>query len=1065
MHLRRMLPRTPFIQFLAPRIAGTQSRLAEKIWRIDSTPLPVRRSAATHEHLPAAQLDSLAFEPIQSVPITWGRKFQQCWWRVNLPKAGGEARYLHWKDQAEATLYVRPRAGAVWTPSYGIDPAHRYAPLPNSAGEVVIESICCRTGIWVTGEASGVSDAGSIFEGAFLAYRDEDAWQAWHDLDVLIGVCRLLYAQALPRPYDPGDPGGGANPLFSGGAYRAPVEVAPPLLRKLLHRLTDAIDALEQNGVTAMRKQARAIFREFPAEPWAMRAVLTGHAHVDLVWKWPERIGEFKAVHSFATVNSLMETYPELHFGYSQPASYEAVERRSPELMRQVRRRIDKGNWEPTGAMYVESDTQIPCGEALVRAVDLGQAGFRDLTGEDAPVLWLPDVFGYSGAIPTILAGFDVPYFFTTKLHWSGATRFPHSAFRWHGADGSEVIGFIAFDSYNLAATPREMKWAADNQRQAGVFNETLCATGWGDGGGGPSESMCERARRMTNLAILPRCGWGRIDDFFDRLAKVREKLPTWRGEMYLEFHRGVQTTHGYLKAAYRAAERGLQVHEAARCALGGGPIGEHAWKRVCFAQFHDYLPGSSIQEVYDEGVPELEAIALRARDGAVEELAARSFSAAASPEAASLRDAGRAGRTGASARAASRSDAASGAHAEPVECIFNPLPIERIELVDGRPVRLPPLRGVALSVLGAVESAPVQRSRSTLDNGRVRVQLRKDGRIGAMSVDGRQIALAEPMCGLMSFPDLPAVWDAWDVERPTLSLGTLAQSPARARFERYESRQIARYTRRIAHKSTATVSYILEAASPVLKIEIELDWQDPQTLLKVVFPTRYAGQNARYGAPFGSTLRPQIGNTVGDEARFENPASRWACVAEETESDGLMLMTEAKYGAGCRDGLLHLSLVRSAWVTDADDNVPLRDFEAYGGSGHMQYSDIGRHVIRFAIGHFRADAPRREQPAALAETLYTPPIRYSGLPVSAGLLGIEGGESLIPAWAKPEAGGAWTLRLHETLGRRGTATLRIAADWKAQLVNLHGEAIGAVRDGGIDFTPHALISVRLERA
>lgn len=1030
-----MLPRTPFIQFLAPRIARAQSRLAEQTWRIDTTPLEVRRSAATHEHHPAKIIDSVEFEPVDlaSLPNTWGIKFQQCWWRVNLPK-GGEPRYLHWKDQAEATLYVRPRAGAAWTPSYGIDPAHRYAPLPNAAGEVVIESICCRTGIWVTGEPSGVSDAGSVFEGAFLAYRDEDAWQAWHDLDVLIGVCRLLYGQALPRPYDPSDPGGGANPLFGGGGYRAPVEVAPPLLRKLLHRLTDAIDALEQDGITAMRKVARAIFREFPAEPWAMRAVLTGHAHVDLVWKWPERIGEFKAVHSFATVNTLMEKYPELHFGYSQPASYEAVQRRSPELMRQVRRRIDKGNWEPTGAMYVESDTQIPCGEALVRAVELGQAGFRDLSGADAPVLWLPDVFGYSGAIPTILAGFDVPYFFTTKMHWSGATRFPHSAFRWAGADGSEVIGFIAFDSYNLAATPREMKWAADNQRQAAVFNETLCATGWGDGGGGPSESMCERARRMTNLATLPRCQWGRIDDFFDRLAKVRDELPIWRGEMYLEFHRGVQTTHGHLKAAYRAAERGLQAHEAARCALGGGPIDEHAWKRVCFAQFHDYLPGSSIQEVYDEGVPELEAIALRARDAAIEELAIDSSS-----------------------------DAESGANA--VECVFNPLPIERIELVDGRPVRLPPLRGMALSVLGAVESAPVQRSRNTLDNGRVRVQLRKDGRIGAMSVDGREIALAAPMCGLMSFPDQPAVWDAWDVERPTLSLGTLSLGPVRARFERYESRQIARYTRKIAPKSTATVSYILEAAAPVLKVEIELDWQDPQTLLKVVFPTRYAGQNARYGAPFGSTLRPQAGNTVGDEARFENPASRWACVADETESDGLMLMTQAKYGAGCRDGLLHLSLVRSASVTDADDNVPLRDFEAYGGSGHMQHSDLGRHVVRFAIGHFRADAPRREQPAALAETLYTPPIRYSGLPVSAGLLGIDGGDSLVPAWAKPEAGGAWTLRLHETLGRRGAATLRIAADWKARLIDLRGEAIGAVREGRIDFAPYSLISVRLERA
>src|SRR5690606_2051404 len=250
----------------------------------------------------------------------------------------------------------------------------------------------------------------------------------------------------------------------------------------------------------------------------------------------------------------------------------EAVQRRSPALMERVARRIKGGTWEATGAMYVESDTQLPAGEALVRAVDLGQQGFRDLTGEDSKVLWLPDVFGYSAAIPQILAGFGVPYFCTTKLHWSGATRFPHSGFRWRGHDGSEVVGFIAWEHYNLSASPRELDWAAQNQRQAAVCDETLLPVGYGDGGGGVSEGMCERARRMADIALLPRTKWGRIDGFFDRLATVKEQLPAWRGEMYLEFHRGVQTTHSNLKQAYRAAERGLQVQEAVNCAVGQGP-------------------------------------------------------------------------------------------------------------------------------------------------------------------------------------------------------------------------------------------------------------------------------------------------------------------------------------------------------------------------------------------------------------------------------------------------------------------------------------------------------------
>ena len=466
------------------------------------------------------------------------------------------------------------------------------------------------------------------------------------------------------------------------------------------------------------------------------------------------------------------------------------------------------------------------------------------------------------------------------------------------------------------------MRWAADNQRQAAVFNETLCAVGWGDGGGGPSEAMCERARRMADLATIPRCSWGRIDGFFARLGKVRDELPAWRGEMYLEYHRGVQTTHGNLKAAYRAAERALQVQEGARCALGVGGVDEAAWKRVVFAQFHDYLPGSSIQEVYDEGVAELEGIAQGALQDAEGELSASATGG--SPASAN---------TGGTPTLVDKLPVAlpeTGSFA----CIFNPLAMERIELIDGKPARLPPLRGVSLSLLRPAEAAPVERRRNVLENGRVRVELGKGGRIEAMSVDGREIAAREPLCGLMSFPDLPIVWDAWDIERTTLSIGTHEDGPVQSRFERYEGKHIARFTRKLCEKSSATISYILEAASPVLKVEIELDWQEEQTLLKAVFPTRYAGQNARYGAPFGSALRPQFGNTIGDDARFEVPASRWACIADETESDGLMVITEAKYGFGCRDGLLHLSLVRSAYVTDADDNVGLRDFEEFGGAG-----------------------------------------------------------------------------------------------------------------------------------
>ena len=1025
-----MLPQTPFQQFLAPRLATARNRLKSAIWSEAgdaNNPLPVWQTRPTHEHRAVSDVDPGEFEAVdlKSLPMPWGRKFQQCWWRVEVPKGAGR-RWLKWDDQAEATVYRHHGDG--WTPHFGIDPGHHQSPLPDDADELLIESTCCRTGIWVSGEDQGISPEGSLFRGAKLLTRDDDAWHAWHDLDLLIGLCSLMHRDVLPRPYGPnaGNEDGVAAiaSLFMPGGYRSPLEVAPPILRTILRRLTVAVDALDRDGPAAMRRETAALLKDLPAGPHEIRATVTGHAHIDLAWLWPERVGDFKAVHSFATAETLMGEYPQMHFGYSQPASYEAVGRRAPDLLDRVKSRSkDAGRWEPTGAMYVESDTQLPCGEALVRAVELGQKGYRDLTGADSKVLWLPDVFGYSQVLPQLLEGFGVPYFFTTKMHWSAATRFPHSAFRWQGPDGSECLGFIAWEHYNLTASPRELDWAVGNQRQSDVFPETLVPVGYGDGGGGVSETMCERVTRLADLAEMPRCEWGRIDGFFDRMAEVKDRLPTWRGEMYLEYHRGVQTTHVDLKQAYRAAERGLQALEAARCVTGGGAVDDADWKRVCWAQFHDVLPGSSIQEVYAEVVPELNAIAGRSLEAATKALGGEGGS-----------------------------------------CVFNPVACERVEVIDGKPLKLPPLAGVRVGEAETVQAAPVRRDGDALDNGRVRAAFTDDGRLASLAVDGQAVALDGPACGLFTFADVPANYDAWDIDRHTMALGVEADEPAKIEWSGDDARREVAVTRRVGKESTVTLRFGLDAASPVLRVTAEIDWRDPRTLLKLAVPTQYRTGDALYGAPFGGVSRGQSANTLADDARFEVPASRWACVGEGAGGGGVMLLTEATYGAGCRDGLLHASLVRSAKITQADLDVELRDFDAYGDDGLRVYSDIGRHVVRLALGRFSPDSPRHEQPAQLADALFAPAMRYDGEPCSAGLLGIDGVPSAAAAWARPEDGGAWTLRLHETLGRRGTLTMRLAEGWRAERVDLRGESAAPCPGGRVEVGPHQVLSIRLRR-
>ncbi|MEM6560759.1 MAG: alpha-mannosidase, partial [Planctomycetota bacterium] len=564
-----MLPRTPFDQLTAPRLSGLRDRLAKLIWQPAGSVTRFAKTGSTSEHLPVSDALGLTYEPVDRLPMTWGRKFDQCWWRVEIPEqARGGKHHMRWEDDAEATVYVEESGKLV--ARGGFDPGHPRWPIPAGVDTIYIESCCIRTGIWVPGGRQQLSGKGSVFKGATLWKRNDDVFHAYHDLSVLLDTAALLIeppGNSVPtRDYRP--------ELLNPNGYRQTINAVDPLFRMLVRRLDEATDVYERDGAAAMREAMAGIYADFKAESWQIDATLTGHAHIDLVWLWPEKAGEFKAVHTFANMLRMTEAYPEFVFGYTQPASYTAVDRKAPELIERVKQASANGRWEATGAMWVESDVQLPCGEALVRAVELGQSGLAPYRGGSASrVLWLPDVFGYSPCIPQILAGFGVPYFFTTKLHWSSATQFPHSSFKWVGHDGSEVLTHISWNPYNNQATPEEIKFFAQAHRNSGVHRDTLLPIGFGDGGGGTTEDMCERARRTADLASMPKTRWGRIESFFDRMAEVADELPSWRGEMYVENHRGVQTTHGDLKHAYRRAERALQTHEAVRCALGKGAL------------------------------------------------------------------------------------------------------------------------------------------------------------------------------------------------------------------------------------------------------------------------------------------------------------------------------------------------------------------------------------------------------------------------------------------------------------------------------------------------------------
>ncbi|HEU5423568.1 MAG TPA: glycoside hydrolase family 38 C-terminal domain-containing protein, partial [Nitrolancea sp.] len=801
--------------------------------------------------------------------------------RVDVPATEPEQagrRHLLWDCDGETTAWLD---GQPWA---GLDAAHPTCPLPDRPCTLWLDC-----GLWesVGGEPlRPIGPYGPRFDQCRLQLRDELAWSVHHDLEVLEQLRALLYRR---------------DGLATGGAAAnaPPLASCSPLLRLLLGGLETVCDAWVAGGLPALVEALRQLFARLPAEAWQPVAALCGHAHIDLVWLWPEAVTDRKVLHSFANVLRLMERYPELTFVGSQPALYRKVEQAAPAQMREIAARIAEGRWQIAGPFEVEPDSNLPSGEGLARALVYGQRKIAALTGALSDVCWLPDSFGYSASLPQILALGGVRSFFTTKLTWSQITRFPYTSFVWRGPDGSEVLAHLCPTTYNGSVQLEGIAEAARADQQLAVYPEVLLPTGWGDGGGGPTETMCERARRVADLAGMPRARWATADDFFQRMAAVRERLPVYQGELYLEYHRGTLTTQSEFKRLYRGAETALQAHEAARVAIGGEPLGEAAWLRLLFCQFHDALPGSSIRRVYAELNPELEAIARRELSAAAAELGG--------------------GGSGWTA--------------------FNPLPLPRAVLVEppeGNPatprlLRLGPLERVALD--GQPDDAAPMReiAPTVLDNGIVRATFDRTGRLEGLAVDGQPLALAAPG-GFVLYHDQPTHFDAWDIDHYTARTGVAVADDLELQIgERGPLRGVLRGSAGLGEQSRLRLLYTLEAESRWLRLEVEVDWHESHRLLRYHVPTAYRGRFARFGSPFGSTLRSQWPGTPADEAMWEVAGSRWAAVTRD-DGEGLALLTEAKFGFSCREGNLAVSLLRSPKSPDPE-------------------ADMGQHRIRLALG------------------------------------------------------------------------------------------------------------------
>ncbi|HEV2030291.1 MAG TPA: hypothetical protein VGS16_17460 [Candidatus Dormibacteraeota bacterium] len=364
-------------------------------------------------------------------------------------------------------------------------------------------------------------------------------------------------------------------------------------------------------------RQARLAIYE-SAEPAASdtrldpshKITAVGHAHIDTAWEWPMREAKRKVARSWSTQLALMDEYPDYVFAASQPLQYAWMKDSYPDIFRRIKAKVEAGQWEPVGAMWVEADCNLPSGESLVRQLLLGKRFFMHEFGYETKVLWLPDVFGYPGNLPQLMSEAGCDFFLTQKLSWNDTNKPEHHTFIWEGIDGSRIFThFPPADTYNGSFTPEEVEWSIRNFKDGHSSKKSLYLFGWGDGGGGPQPEMIESAHRL-GVEI------GRASEFFDAASAEANGLTTAVGELYFELHRGTYTSQSRTKRLNRLAQQALREAEMwSVAARGAYPSTELSalWQTLLLNQFHDILPGSSIDWVYEEAERDLENVEARA--------------------------------------------------------------------------------------------------------------------------------------------------------------------------------------------------------------------------------------------------------------------------------------------------------------------------------------------------------------------------------------------------------------------------------------------------------------------
>lgn len=676
-----------------------------------------------------------------------------------------------------------------------------------------------------------------------------------------------------------------------------------------------------------------------------------GHTHIDVAWLWRLKHTREKASRSFTSALRLMEQYPDYMFLQTQPQLYEYMKEDFPEIYANIKEKIKDGQWECDGGMWVEADCNLTSGESLTRQILIGSKFIKDEFGKDVSYLWLPDVFGYSWALPQILKKSGIDTFMTTKISWNQFNRMPHDTFYWKGMDGSEVLThFITtpdpwsepgswFYTYNGKLTPKTVKGVWDAYSEKDMNKELLISFGYGDGGGGVNRDMLEQRRCIDEIPglpnLIPSTAKEYFEDLHETVKNTKNFVHTWDGELYLEYHRGTYTSQAYNKRMNRKMEQLYRKAEwmtvmnglfQKRLDMARQEKLTTGWKHILTNQFHDIIPGSSIHEVYEDckkDYPYIESIATEVEEEFYQSAMEKSEDT----------------YTVFNTSGWERDDVVvllhqpKGSYTDTNGNILNTqtegdktfIEVENIPSMGMKEIKF-------VSEKAAEQPSPFIINERIVETPFYIISWNKAGQIDRLfdkTYKREVLPQGERANVLQMFEDKPLDNDAWDID-------IFYQQKMReiTNLETFEIKE-AGTVRMSLHMEWSYMNtkicqdVILYANKRRIDFETKVDYHEQHQLLKAAFPVDIRTTYGTYDIQYGNVRRPNHWNTSWDQARFESVAHRYADLSERNY--GVSLLNDCKYGHDIKDNIMRISLIKAATHPD-----------------HLQ--DQGEHTFTYAL-------------------------------------------------------------------------------------------------------------------